>query len=46
MLFHQFYNCVDTSSIQTLALFDAHRPYLEYANQVWDPYTLSRTAIC
>ena len=37
MLFRQFYNCADTSTIRTLYL-TLIRPHLEYANQVWDPY--------
>ena len=37
MLFRQFYNCADTSTIQTLYL-TLIRSHLEYANQVWDLY--------
>ncbi len=37
LLFRQFYNCADTSTIRALYL-TLIRPHLKYANQVWDPY--------
>ena len=39
MLYRQFYNCADTSTIRTLYL-TLVRPHLEYASQVWDPHLI------